>query len=842
MGAMLRSDPMTLCDMYIQPEAAFEILSGLGEEGCVQFHDMNEGVQAFQRKFVPEVCRYAEMERKLHYMEEEMTKDNIYVPPLLSEPKALEPTETRAYESAIEKWSNDIIAISTNQKELEKNYLGMTEMHYVLERIGPLLGTADIRLRAAGKTADIESSGRLKVITGLVKRQRSFSFEMMLWRISHGNVFYRQTSVDKILHDPETGGVVRKVAFLVVCQGEQLSARMEKVCAGFHCNLYHCPTAHSERVTLMSRLAVNIKDLDAVLRTTRFHRCKALRAVGRQWPMWMIQIKKAKAIYHTMNLFSLDITKKCLIGQCWVPTRDLQKVQGILDSASLKVESSVPSFLSKVVTDAVPPTYHRTNKFTNGFQALINAYGDSCYRELNPGLYTIITFPFLFSLMFGDVGHGFIMFLFAAWMLKNEKKFMAENSNNEIWNIFFGGRYIILLMSLFSIYAGFIYNDLFSKGVKLKTSGWSHVSYSEEELLASPVLMVEPKDYGLVYPFGVDPAWKLAENKILFENSLKMKLSIIIGVIHMIFGLSLSLFNHMFFKKRYLIILEFIPQMLFLCCIFLWLVILVFMKWFQYGGAKPVTKESAGCAPLILIIFIDMCLFSTTKPVAVECDAYMFEGQQSVQKTLVFVALASVPIMLFGPPIFVNHKNKKNRVKVVVETSNFRKYQAKSIENAAAVAKKMEELEEKMDKLSESFGDLMIHQAVHTIEFVLSTISHTASYLRLWALSLAHAQLSEMLWMMVFSKMALQDASMAGGPKIVVVFAIWAMFSLSILVLMEGLSAFLHTLRLHWVEFMSKFYGGCGYVFRPFCFRAMLKEQVKEKMEICPSSKRNQGR
>ncbi|KAI8430749.1 hypothetical protein MSG28_000920 [Choristoneura fumiferana] len=719
MGAMLRSDPMTLCDMYIQPEAAFEILSGLGEEGCVQFHD---------------VCRYAEMERKLHYMEEEMTKDNIYVPPLLSEPKALEPTETRAYESAIEKWSNDIIAISTNQKELEKNYLGMTEMHYVLERIGPLL--------------DIESSGRLKVITGLVKRQRSFSFEMMLWRISHGNVFYRQTSVDKILHDPETGGVVRKVAFLVVCQGEQLSARMEKVCAGFHCNLYHCPTAHSERVTLMSRLAVNIKDLDAVLRTTRFHRCKALRAVGRQWPMWMIQIKKAKAIYHTMNLFSLDITKKCLIG-----------------------------------------------------------------------LYTIITFPFLFSLMFGDVGHGFIMFLFAAWMLKNEKKFMAENSNNEIWNIFFGGRYIILLMSLFSIYAGFIYNDLFSKGVKLKTSGWSHVSYSEEELLASPVLMVEPKDYGLVYPFG------LAENKILFENSLKMKLSIIIGVIHMIFGLSLSLFNHMFFKKRYLIILEFIPQMLFLCCIFLWLVILVFMKWFQYGGAKPVTKESAGCAPLILIIFIDMCLFSTTKPVAVECDAYMFEGQQSVQKTLVFVALASVPIMLFGPPIFVNHKNKKNRVKVVVETSNFRKYQAKSIENAAAVAKKMEELEEKMDKLSESFGDLMIHQAVHTIEFVLSTISHTASYLRLWALSLAHAQLSEMLWMMVFSKMALQDASMAGGPKIVVVFAIWAMFSLSILVLMEGLSAFLHTLRLHWVEFMSKFYGGCGYVFRPFCFRAMLKEQ-----------------
>jgi len=47
--------------------------------------------------------------------------------------------------------------------------------------------------------------------------------------------------------------------------------------------------------------------------------------------------------------------------------------------------SSMPSILNRMETKQSPPTYNKTNKFTDGFQAIMDAYGFASYQEVNPG-------------------------------------------------------------------------------------------------------------------------------------------------------------------------------------------------------------------------------------------------------------------------------------------------------------------------------------------------------------------------------------------------------------------------------------------------------------------------
>ena len=79
-------------------------------------------------------------------------------------------------------------------------------------------------------------------------------------------------------------------------------------------------------------------------------------------------------------------------------------------------------------------------------------------------------------------------------------------------------------MGLFSMYTGLLYNDIFSKSLHFWRSGWTFPTTGNGTIVGTP--------NGRVYPFGLDPGWHGADNSLLFINSYKMKMSIVLGVIH----------------------------------------------------------------------------------------------------------------------------------------------------------------------------------------------------------------------------------------------------------------------------------------------------------------------
>lgn len=59
----------------------------------------------------------------------------------------------------------------------------------------------------------------------------------------------------------------------------------------------------------------------------------------------------------------------------------------------------------------------------------VNAHESS----LSPAPYTIITFPFLFAVMFGDLGHGVLMTCAALYLVLRESRLVAQKNDNEVW-------------------------------------------------------------------------------------------------------------------------------------------------------------------------------------------------------------------------------------------------------------------------------------------------------------------------------------------------------------------------------------------------------------------------
>mmetsp|Transcript_42472 Transcript_42472/g.102300 ORF Transcript_42472/g.102300 Transcript_42472/m.102300 type:complete len:880 (+) Transcript_42472:208-2847(+) len=877
MAKWFRSEPMEYISIILNEDAARDCLADLGKLGVIQFTDLNPELTPFQRRYVSYVKRCDELERKLRFFAGEIDKFDLEMesagtvdtfldstPVVSSTGEASSGKLLETLEAELEGYESQLRELNSYSEKLTVEYNEKVELQEVLEKArrffitdAPRLAVSELTSGPSGPSNEaslLESEGprpdldmRFSSITGVVATEERTRFERMIFRATRGNCFVRFAPIKQPITDPETGQLLEKSVFIIFYKSESIETKLRKICDAFQAHRYSLPdmddSASVDR--MLTDNAQELVDSRTVLlknQDTRFRLCQMLSKHTERWT-WIVL--KEKAVYHSLNMFKADVSGM-LRGEGWVVAENLDEVKIAVEKAHANMDMAMPSLVDHVPQPwPTPPTHFVTNKFTYGYQEFVNTYGIPRYREANPALFTAATFPFLFGVMYGDVGHGLFLFCAGLYMVLNEKKNEGAKMDEMAAGLHMG-RYMIFMMGFFAVYAGLIYNDCFSLGLNLFGTRWQFEGQDSGEVEEGD-LATMTAEYGSdesVYPFGLDPIWHVTSNELLFFNSFKMKLSVIFGIIQMFMGTCLKGLNAIYFNEKLDLWFEFVPMVVFAASLFIYMVFLIFLKWSinwndrmlmatcldpaddgwsndwtvcdqsgnglctPWGYSCQDGDTTADKCPLDFGGSGDGCqppnLITTLINIALQpgdVDEPMFAGQDSLQTILLLLAFGSVPVLLLAKPYLLSRQGHS------------------AIEHAVDEENDTGNHEHTQDDEEHGFGEIVIHQAIETIEFVLGMVSNTASYLRLWALSLAHSELATVFW-----EKAMLTTLNVNWAATYVGFGVFAGVTLGVLLMMDVLECFLHALRLHWVEFQNKFFKADGIRFAPYSFKQIIAE------------------
>jgi len=325
-----------------------------------------------------------------------------------------------------------------------------------------------------------------------------------------------------------------------------------------------------------------------------------------------------------------------------------------------------------------PPVMIRNPSFARPFEKLVKAYGLPSYNEIDPTFFAVLTFPLIFGFMFADMGHGLVMFLLGLLIIFLRRR--ARQASGMIQYMFDAGE-LFILAGIASMFTGFLFGEFFGYHMDIL-----------HEVLHMEILIPPPVNIRL--PFSP-----------IEQPTTMLKLSILIGAIHISIGLVLNLANKLINK--------------------------------EYKGAffEPICWIWFYVSLMYLAFTYKLDITSWTK-----------------SSLLIAVGLVlPVMLMLFGKAF--------------------------------------------MTDFMESFS--------FTFEAIISTLGNTVSYGRILALALSHAGM-----VTLFNQLG-------GGLDLPL--RILVLFAGNVLaMLLEGLIIFIHTTRLLWVEWFSKFYKGEGTEYKPF--------------------------
>lgn len=625
---------------------------------------------------------------------------------------------------------------------------------------------------------------------------------MLRWRVAE------VTKGDYILHYASMGG--GRAALLVAVFKEHKEV-VQRLLTAFGFEEFKIPSeVEGTTEKIIEKTHKQIKSLEDRLKKLEDEKWKIIERYGYKLLACKELLSIEKERMEAKNYLRRTETTIELWG--WVPLKSAKKVVQAIDKAT--EGTAVIEVVEPTVPEEERPTKLENPRIAEPYEALVKSFGIPNYNEIDPTKFMVITFPLIFGMMFGDVAHGAILALIGlaliAWRAR--KPVVGEIMS---YGLKAGG--LLFWCGLASVLFGFLYGSFF---------GSHHV---------------------------IDPLWF---NPFTVEGNFRfLRLVIVVAIIEINFGFLLRVVN--LYHEGKLKEAFFMPICLMWTHLGAMTIIfsdqygLDFMKWFSTTPpliVNPLTGTPLFLDPTAEALYRHLTeLLHAHHKTTAGLLAGAIEASRTMQELLTRLSVTSYmtirPLKVFEPlapnlldkgiwhtleffEIFHLLPKEMTEVLHLIEqlflwssTSHFEIHLPPAstsvfflvlLPMVLALVGTIAVSHDKSEGFSEIFDQL------------LSLLSHTVSFARIFALAAVHY---------LFSHLGLQIPPYT--PTLAVALSTQEFFNIKIPVIVqeslvgailislfilsfEGLLSFLHTLRLHWVEWFMKFYHGTGREFKPF--------------------------
>jgi V/A-type H+-transporting ATPase subunit I len=384
---MLRPERMTSTSIICvkkDVEPVLEALNSFGEFQIEQTAQDNAGL--------------TEYNQSIQKVEGSLADVNVLISQLIQEKSSLlgifkltQPTKIQVtaenWQALMESTSQKILALKKETDSLNEAVSCVQEKTEQLNHIKDMLG----RLSIMG--ADLATMEELKLIYVAVASVPAKNFGGLETALAGFPVFINRYSLTK------------EEVFVCLAIPTKHKADIEKILRTYHAEVFHIPKELPHDLTeatkeVNKQLRENIDKEKAL--------CDSLKKLGEENKDNLASLKELSENILTLLQAERKILQSGRLATVkgFVPKKKFhelnEKVTGMLDGKVLVLEN-------EVAADTDPPTKISNNRFVKPFEELTKLYGLPHYDEIDPTPLMAITFPIIFGLMFGDLGHGLVL-------------------------------------------------------------------------------------------------------------------------------------------------------------------------------------------------------------------------------------------------------------------------------------------------------------------------------------------------------------------------------------------------------------------------------------------------